>query len=117
MEGYWLTHYRVGKTQGDGMVLMQEGELQGGDLDHMWSGTYEEEGPRVHADIRIVPVMSSPEEEIMAREQPTIVHLSGYCIEEFARLEGSPEDRKDQWFEIVMRKCKEPKSSSLPAKQ
>lgn len=106
MEGYWLTRYDVGKTHGDGIAILSKGELLGGDLEHMWSGTYEEEGPKLYARIRIVPFVSRPEEETMAREQPMIVSLQGYCTEDFARLEGHPEHREDLPFRIEMRKCK-----------
>jgi hypothetical protein len=106
MEGYWQTHYEVGTTRGDGIAMLHDGELLGGDLEHVWSGTYEEDGPRLYMRIRIVPYVSTLEEEIMARDQPIIVSLSGYCTEDFARLEGSAEHRKDLRIEIMLRKCK-----------
>lgn len=106
MEGYWLTHYEAGKTQGDGIAMLSKGELLGGDLEHVWSGTFEEEGTRVYARIRIVPFMSRQEEETMAREQPMIVSLEGYCTEDYARLEGHPDHREDLAFRVEMRKCK-----------
>jgi hypothetical protein len=98
-------HYQVGKTQCDGIAMMHSGELLGGDLEHVRTGTYEEEGSKVSARIRIVPNMSSPDAEIMAREQPIILYLSGYCTEEFARLEGSPDEMRGLRFELTMRKC------------
>jgi hypothetical protein len=106
MEGYWLLNYNTGKTSGDGIAMLHEGELVGGDLDHLWSGTYERQGPKLTARIGITPVLSSPEEEIMAREHPLIVNLSGYCTDDFARLEGNVEHETDLRFEITMRKCK-----------
>lgn len=106
MEGYWLTHYETGTSRGDGIAMLSKGELLGGDLEHVWSGTYEEEGSKLYARIRIVPFVSSPEEELMAREQPIILSLQGYCTEEYARLEGHPDHREDERFEVEMRKCK-----------
>ena len=38
-----------------------------------------------------------------------ILLLSGYCIDEFARLEGNVEGRQELRFRIKMRKCKAPK--------
>lgn len=106
MEGYWLLHYDTGKTSGDGIAMLHAGELLGGDLDHLWTGTYEREGAKLSARIRIVPAVSSQDEEILAREQPIILNLSGYCTDDFARLDGSAEHRTDIRFEITMRKCK-----------
>ena len=105
MEGYWLTHYESGTTRGDGIVMLHEGELLGGDLEHVWAGTYEEEPPKVYARIRITPFVSRPEEGAMARDQPVIMSLSGFCTEEFAALDGSPDGREDRPFHVEMRKC------------
>ncbi|MFP5227745.1 MAG: hypothetical protein ACLGXA_08930, partial [Acidobacteriota bacterium] len=66
----------------------------------------EEEGSKLFARIRIVPFVSRPEEETMAREQPMILSLQGYCTEDYARLEGHPDQREDLMFEVEMRKCK-----------
>jgi len=106
MEGYWLTQYEAGKAHGEGIAMLSKGELLGGDLEHIWSGTYEEEGERLFARIRIVPFVSRPEEETMAREQPMIVSLQGTWTEDAARLEGHPDHREDLPFHVEMRKCR-----------
>lgn len=106
MEGYWLTHYDAGSAHGDGIAMLHGGELLGGDLEHVWRGSYEEEGPRVFARIRIAPFVSREEEGSMAREQPVILSLEGYCTEEFARLEGHPDQREDVLFHVELRKCR-----------
>jgi hypothetical protein len=111
MEGYWLTHYKFGTTSGRGIAMLHEGELVGGDGEHVWRGTYAEDGPTVDATIRVVPGVSSEEVDALARDQPVILLLSGYCTEEFARLEGYAEHRKDQRVEIEMRKCRASSSS------
>ena len=115
MEGYWLTHYVAGSTHGEGIAMLHSGELVGGDLEHLWNGSYEEEGPRVYARIRIVPCVSRAEEESMAREKPLIVTLHGYCTEHFARLEGHAEGREDLPFEVKMRKCRAARQTAPPA--
>lgn len=106
MEGYWLTHYDAGSAHGDGIVMMHAGELLGGDLEHIWSGTYEEEPPKIYARIRIVPFVSREEEATMARERPLIMTLSGFCTNEFATLDGHPDEREDLPFHVEMRRCK-----------
>jgi hypothetical protein len=114
MEGYWLTHYVAGTARGDGIAMLHAGELVGGDLEHLWKGTWEEEGPRVSARIRIVPCVSRAEEESMAREQPFIVTLRGYCTEHYARLQGHAEGRQDLPFEVTMRKCRASRPAPSP---
>ena len=106
MEGYWLTHFETIKSRGDGISMLRDGELLGGDLDHIWSGTFEEDGTKISARIRIDPVVSSPAEELAAREPPTILVVGGYCTADFARLEGCAEHNKDLHFDITLRKCK-----------
>lgn len=106
MEGYWLTHFETATSHGDGISTLQDGEIAGGDLEHLWSGTYEEDGPKLAARIRIVPLMSSADDELIAREPPIIVSLAGYCTNDFARLEGSAEHKSDLHIDIILRKCK-----------
>jgi len=106
MEGYWKFHYEIGATEGDGIAMLHEGELVGGDFEHVWTGTYEEDRPALNARIRITPSVSSEEEKIMARDKPRIFSLRGYCTEDFAALEGIAEHCTDQRIAITMRKCK-----------
>jgi len=114
MEGYWLTHYDAGSAHGDGIAMLHGGELLGGDLEHVWRGTYEEEGPRVIARIRIAPFVTRDEEGTMAREKPVILSLQGYCTEDFARLEGHPDQREEVLFHVEMRKCKSMGGRAIP---
>lgn len=108
MEGCWLTHFETNKGSGNGIAMLRDGELLGGDSEHLWNGTYDEDGWRIVARIRIVPIMSSPEEDVMARDQPMILMLTGLCTEEYAHMEGDAENRRDLHFSITMRKCKGP---------
>lgn len=106
MNGYWLAHYDSGARHGEGIVMLRGGDLMGGDLEHVWTGTYEEESPKLYARIRIAPFVSREEETTMAREQPVIVNLSGFCTDEYATLEGSPEGSNAEPFHVEMRKCR-----------
>ena len=106
MEGYWLTHYRAGPRHGEGIVMMHAGELLGGDLEHVWRGTYEEEEGRLTSRIRIVPFVSREEEGTMAREMPIILTLTGTCTENTAHLEGHPDAREDLLYHVEMQRCR-----------
>ena len=106
MEGYWLTHYDAGAAHGEGIVMLHEGELLGGDPERLWIGTYEEQGPRVYARMRIVPRVTRLEKGMMAREKPMILSLEGHCTDHYARLEGHPDGREELPFQVTMRKCR-----------
>lgn len=105
MEGYWVTHYDAGPVHRDGIAMLHAGELLGGDLEHVWRGTYEEEGAKLYARIRITPFVTREEEESMARDKPMILSLEGTCTEDFARLVGHPDEREDLVFHVEMQKC------------
>jgi hypothetical protein len=106
MEGYWLTHFETGKRSGDGIAMLHAGDLVGGDLKHLWNGSYEEDGTKVTAKIRVIPVVARRKKKSGTREALIVVSLNGYCTEDFARLEGGAELRPDLHFDITMRKCK-----------
>ncbi|HEX4068267.1 MAG TPA: GrlR family regulatory protein [Acidobacteriaceae bacterium] len=106
MEGYWVTHDDAGAVQRDGIAMLRAGELLGGDREYVWRGTYEEEGAKVYARIRITPFVTREEEETMARDKPMILSLEGTCTDDFARLDGHPDEREDLVFHVEMRKCR-----------
>ena len=106
MEGYWTTHFEAGTTRGDGIAMLKGGELLGGDLEHIWSGSYEEEGNRLTMRIRLSPFVTREEEGTMARELPVIMSLEGTCTEESASLSGHPDHRADLLVRVEMRKCR-----------
>lgn len=114
MEGCWLAHYDAGSAHGEGIIILRRGELIGGDLEHFWSGTCDEEPPKIYARIRVVPFVSTQEESSMARERPIILSLSGFCTDEWATLDGHPEDRGDRRVHIEMHRCRSVRSQELP---
>ncbi|HTV82960.1 MAG TPA: hypothetical protein VME18_09950 [Acidobacteriaceae bacterium] len=117
MEGYWLAHYDSGSRRGEGIVMLRGGDLLGGDLEHVWTGTYEEESPKLYARIRIVPFVSCAEERSMAREQPVILSLSGFCTNEYATLEGYPEGYDGEPFHVEMRRCRSMRAQTEPERK
>lgn len=106
MDGYWLTHFRVGERHGEGIVMMRAGELLGGDLEHVWRGTWEEENGRICARLRIVPFVSRHEEGTMAREMPLLLTLTGTHSDDMVYLEGHPDAREDLVCHVEMRRCR-----------
>lgn len=108
MEGFWFVRLQLGTHSCEGVVILDSGVLLGSDLEHCWNGTYDEDGSRLSMRIRLVPIVSSPEEDIMAREQPMILSLAGQCTDGFARLEGRPVDQENVRCLLVMRKCNAP---------
>ena len=110
MEGYWVMHYESRRSRGDGIVILQAGEIMGGDLDHLWNGTYEIEGQRFFARICIAPAGLCFEAERSTPQKGLTLSLAGYCTENYARLEGSPESQEDSRFEVTLCKCRAPHS-------
>lgn len=111
MEGYWITHIDTGTAHGDGIAMLRGGELLGGDLEHIWRGSYEKEGEKLTMRIRLSPFVTREEEGTMARERPVIVSLEGTCTEETATLAGHPDHREDVLIRVEMRKCKAMRSA------
>jgi hypothetical protein len=92
MNGLWIANFNAGAAHGNGIAVFREGEILGGDLVHIWTGTYEEEGSRVYARIRVAPYVSHPDMEPMVRERTMMVTLSGTCDEHDAVLTGHPDE-------------------------
>ena len=115
MEGYWVTHFRAGPFDGEGLVMLHEGELVGGDAERVWRGTYEVNGSHVYARVRIVPLVTRDEEELMAREKPQILSLEGTWTGEYAWLDGHPDEREDMPFHLEMQRCHSKRNERVQA--
>lgn len=109
MEGFWFVHLQLGTHSCEGVAILNSGVLLGSDLEHCWNGTYDEDGTMVSARIRLVPTVSTAEEDVMAREQPIVLSLAGQCADSFARLDGGPVDQENIHCELTMRKCSAPR--------
>lgn len=92
MNGLWIAHFNAGAAHGNGIAVFRAGEIQGGDFGHTWIGTYEEEGPKLYARIRVAPYVSHGEMTPLVVDKPMMVTLRGMCTEKDAVLEGRADE-------------------------
>jgi len=92
MTGLWIAHFTAGAAHGNGLAVLRDGEILGGDLAHTWVGTFEEEGAKVYARVRIAPYEPEPNGEPTATDHPRMMTLSGSCGEREAVLNGRADD-------------------------
>ena len=59
MEGIWYAHFKTGESNGVGVAVLHNGQIEGGDPAHTYSGSYQEEGPNLYANVRVSPYAGS----------------------------------------------------------
>jgi hypothetical protein len=92
MNGLWIAHFNAGPAHGNGLAVLRAGEILGGDLAHTWVGTYEEEGPRLYARVRVAPYLSTQNEEPRVPDRTVTMTLQGTCTQTEAELSGHADD-------------------------
>lgn len=55
MEGLWHTHFTAGPVQGEGLAVLRDGEILGGDPARTYTGSYREDGKLIYANVRVSP--------------------------------------------------------------
>lgn len=88
MNGVWIAHFTAGAAHGSGIAVLRSGEILGGDFSHLWVGTYEEEGSQLYARVHVTPQAAEAEGEMIRREKPLEMTLSGFHTNAAARLVG-----------------------------
>jgi hypothetical protein len=105
MEGYWRFHYEIGTIEGYGIAMLHDGDLVGADVEHVWTGTYKENGPALILRIRVRPAVCI-NDETADRPKPSILFLTGYHTKTFAALEGGVKRDTNLRIALTLRKCK-----------
>jgi hypothetical protein len=75
VNGVWIAHFNTGAAHGSGIAVLRQGEILGGDFYHSWSGTYEEEGSRLYARVRVQRNLI--DQEPAGGEKPFMLTFSG----------------------------------------
>lgn len=104
MNGLWMAHFDAGAAHGNGIVVLNSGEILGGDFSHTWTGTFQREGSSLRIRVQVAPYGLAQEAEVEAAERPFMVTLTGRCTEGEANLSGHP-DESDVAVNIRMRKA------------
>ncbi len=88
MEGLWYAHFKVGPIRGDGLAVLRDGELLGGDPAHIYTGSYNSDGPNLYANVRVSPHATSNIPSDL--DHPVNVFFKGTIAGDSAVVSGHP---------------------------
>ena len=103
MEGLWYTHFTAGPVHGDGLAVLRDGEILGGDPAHTYTGSYHSDGPNLFANIRVSPYAAS----IVPADihKPLELFLKGSVNGDTATVSGHPEQKTDLKVAVDLHKA------------
>jgi hypothetical protein len=93
MEGLWYAHFTVGPVQGDGLAVLHDGEILGGDFAHTYTGSYREDGTLLYANVQVSPYERSAIPADLAH--PVTFFLRGSIAGNSASISGHPSNKPD----------------------
>jgi len=94
LNGLWHTHFVAGPAHGDGMAVLRDGEILGGDPTHTYTGSYRLDGALLYANVRVSPYPASGSSDPV--EGPLTFFLSGSVAGDAGTLSGHT-DQKTEW--------------------
>lgn len=102
LEGLWYSHFTAGSVQGDGMAVLREGEIVGGDPIHTYSGSYGYDGPNLYVNVRVSPYSrgSTPTD----LQRPINFFLRGLISESSGKISGHADNRPDLAVVVELQK-------------
>ena len=102
MEGIWYAHFISGPTQGDGVAVLRNGEILGGDPSHTYKGSYQEDGVNLYANVQVAPYMGS--NVPLDIDHPVSLFLTGSVHGDRAQVSGHVDSRRDVLVSVELRK-------------
>ncbi|HUH62205.1 MAG TPA: GrlR family regulatory protein [Terracidiphilus sp.] len=93
MEGLWYAHFKAGPVQGDGMAVLRQGEILGGDPLHTYSGSYQSDGSLLYANVRVSPYTAGPAPTDI--ERPIDFFLQGSIEGKTANIAGHADNKPE----------------------
>jgi hypothetical protein len=103
MEGLWYAHYSAGPVQGDGMAVLQDGKILGGDPVHTYTGSYQSDGPNLFANVCVSP--SGAANGPVDIEHPFTVFLKGQVVGNAATVTGHAGHKTDVTFNVELHRA------------
>jgi hypothetical protein len=103
MNGLWHTRFSAGPAHGDGIVVLRDGELLGGDASHIYTGSYHTDGPLVYLDVRVSRWLEG--DASVAPEHPRAFFLSGSVHGDSATVSGHPDDRREVTIAVELHRA------------
>ncbi|MGA9585577.1 MAG: GrlR family regulatory protein [Terracidiphilus sp.] len=102
MEGIWYAHFTSGELNGVGVAVLHNGQVEGGDPAHTYSGSYQEEGNNVYANVRVSPYAGSTQPADLTH--PITYFLRGSVTGDLARVSGHPNNKPEALVSVELRK-------------
>ena len=102
MEGIWYAHFSSGTNQGDGLAVLRNGEILGGDPLHIYKGSYQEDGQFLYANVRVSPYVGAGVPVDL--EHPFSIFLKGAIAGTTATVSGHPNNHPDVTVRVELRK-------------
>jgi hypothetical protein len=103
MEGLWYAHFTAGQAHGDGIAVLRDGAILGGDPAHTYTGSYQSDGPNFYANVRVSPYAAAKVPSNLA--QPLKVFLKGSMTGDSATISGHPEQKADLKIAVEMHRA------------
>jgi hypothetical protein len=102
MEGIWYAHFTSGEAHGEGMAVLHDGKIEGGDPAHTYVGSYHEDGSHVYANVRVSPYAGSSLPVDI--HHPVTYFLQGSIAGNSAKVTGHPDNRPDALVSVELHK-------------
>ena len=102
MEGLWYAHFTAGPVQGDGMAVLRQGEILGGDPTHTYTGSYQAEGPNLYASVRVSPYAGHVPADLT---RPVSFFLQGLISGDSANVSGHADSKPDLRVEVELHRA------------
>lgn len=102
MEGIWYAHFKSGDIHGEGVAVLHDGRIEGGDPAHTYLGSYQEDGPHLYANVRVSPFAGSSVPADLTH--PVTYFLQGSIAGDSARVTGHPDNHPDTFVLVELHK-------------
>ena len=86
LNGLWHTHFVAGPAHGDGMAVLRDGEILGGEPTYTYTGSYRLDGAFLYANVRVSPYPAGGPSD--ASEGPLTFVLRGSVVGDAGSLSG-----------------------------
>ena len=102
MEGIWYAHFTSGDVHGDGLAVLHDGKIEGGDPAHTYLGSYQEDGSQLYANVRVSPYAGSSSPRDL--NHPVSYFLQGSVSGNSAKVSGHADNRPDSRLTVELYK-------------
>jgi len=103
MEGLWHTHFSSGPAHGDGIAVLRNGEILGGDASHIYTGSYQTDGSLLYVNVRVSRWLD--DEAAIDRSSPVTFFLSGSVAGDSATVTGHQDDHRDVTLAVELHRA------------